>query len=69
MSAEIINLRNVRKQKQRQDKQKIADDNRLKFGRTKAERDAARQRRDGLEKHIEGHRLDSSDAPDGDGAA
>ena len=36
--AEIVNLRQMRKQKARQDKEKTADANRLKFGRTKAER-------------------------------
>ncbi len=42
MSAEIINLRMVRKQKNRQDKEKTAEDNRRKYGRSKAEREAAR---------------------------
>jgi len=36
--AEIVNLRQMRKKKARQDKEKTADANRLKFGRTKAER-------------------------------
>ncbi|MEM9632173.1 MAG: DUF4169 family protein [Pseudomonadota bacterium] len=66
MSAEIINLRQVRKQKQRQDKDKAAEDNRRKFGRTKAEREAARRRRDELESHVDGHRLETDDGPDGD---
>ncbi|MCX2721903.1 DUF4169 family protein [Roseibium salinum] len=69
MSAEIINLRTVRKQKQRQDKQKSAEDNRLKFGRTKAEREAARRRRDELESHVDGHRLNTGETPGDDGAA
>ena len=45
MSAEIVNLRQVRKQKKRTDREKQAEDNRRKFGRTKAEREAARRRR------------------------
>jgi hypothetical protein len=57
MSAEIINLRQARKQKQRQVNEKAADDNRRKFGRSKAERDDARRRRDELEKQVDGHRL------------
>jgi hypothetical protein len=68
MSAEIINLRMARKQKHRQDKDTAAEDNRRKFGRTKAEREAARKRREDLESHVDGHRLDGSD-PDGDGGA
>jgi Domain of unknown function (DUF4169) len=58
MSAEIINLRQARKQKQRQMNEKTADDNRRKFGRSKAERDDARRRRDELEKQVDGHKLD-----------
>ncbi|PVB61649.1 DUF4169 family protein [Labrenzia sp. 011] len=69
MSAEIINLRMVRKQKQRQEKDLAADDNRRKFGRTKAEREAARKRRDELEKQVDGHLLDTSRTPEDDGAA
>lgn len=67
MSAEIINLRMARKQKQRQDKDKVAEDNRRKYGRSKAEREAARKRREDLESHVDGHRLDP-DAPPGDDA-
>ncbi|WP_420333242.1 DUF4169 family protein [Roseibium sp.] len=61
MSAEIVNLRQARKRKQRADSEKQAEDNRRKFGRTKAEREAARRRRDELEKKVEGHRLSPSD--------
>ncbi len=58
MSAEIVNLRQARKQKQRQTKAKTAESNRQKFGRTKAEREADRRRRDMLEKQVDGHKLD-----------
>ena len=61
MSAEIVNLRQARKRKQRADSEKLAEDNRRKFGRSKAEREAARKRRDELEKKVEGHRLSPSD--------
>ncbi|WP_269580922.1 DUF4169 family protein [Roseibium sp. Sym1] len=61
MSAEIINLRMARKHKQRQDKDKAAEDNRRKFGRTKAEREAARKRREDLEHHVDGHKLGQDD--------
>ena len=36
--AEIINLRNARKQKARAEKATQAEQNRIKFGRTKAEK-------------------------------
>ena len=67
MSAEIINLRQVRKQKNRREKEQTADDNRRKHGRTKAEREAARRRREELESHVEGHRLEGRDQSDQDG--
>ena len=54
MSAEIINLRKVRKAKQRRDAATRAEENRAKFGRTKAEREAT-----GAEKEREARRLDS----------
>ena len=38
MSAEIINLRRARKAKQRREADARAEENRAKFGRTKAER-------------------------------
>lgn len=66
MSAEIINLRMARKQKKRQDKDKAADDNRRKYGRSKAERDAARKRRKDLESHVDGHRLNEDAEPGSD---
>ena len=45
--AELVNLRQARKRRDRADAEKTADANRLKFGRTKAERDlkAAEERR------------------------
>ena len=54
MSAEIINLRKARKAKQRRDAAMRAEENRAKFGRTKAEREAT-----GAEKERETRRLDS----------
>lgn len=66
MSAEIVNLRQVRKQKQRAEKEKRAEDNRRSFGRSKAERDAARQRREELEKQVDAHRLTSDPSPGDD---
>ncbi|WP_029060875.1 DUF4169 family protein [Labrenzia sp. DG1229] len=60
MSAEIVNLRQVRKQRKRTDKEKQAEDNRRKFGRTKEERDGARRRREHLENQIDSHRLPGS---------
>jgi hypothetical protein len=61
MSAEIINLRKARKAKQRRDAAMRAEENRAKFGRTKAEREAS-----GAEKEREARRLDSIRRQGGD---
>jgi len=54
--AEIINLRSIRKTKARIESEAAAEANRLKFGRTKAEKlkDAAEKAK--AEKHIDGHK-------------
>ncbi len=54
--AEIVNLRTFRKQKVRDGKANEAEANRLKFGRTKAEKLQAAAEKDRSEKHIEGHK-------------
>jgi len=56
--AEIVNLRQFRKQKARSDAEKTAEQNRIAFGRTKAERNLTEAERDKAARHIEGHRLD-----------
>ncbi len=61
MSAEIINLRKARKAKQRRDAAMRAEENRAKFGRTKAEREAT-----GAEKEREARSLDSIRRQGGD---
>ncbi|WP_428644627.1 DUF4169 family protein [Roseibium sp.] len=69
MSAEIINLRMARKKKQRQDKDRSAENNRRKFGRSKAEREAARRRREELESHVDAHLLQKPGLADDDGSS
>ena len=56
--AEIINLRQVRKQKARAQAEKTAEQNRIAFGRTKAERKLTEAERDKAARHIDGHKLD-----------
>ena len=56
--AEIINLRQARKQKARVEAEKTAEQNRISFGRTKAERKLTGAERDKAARHIDGHRLD-----------
>jgi Domain of unknown function (DUF4169) len=54
--AEIINLRNARKQKARADKEVLAEQNRILFGRTKAEKLKQSADKALAEKHIESHK-------------
>jgi hypothetical protein len=56
MSADIINLRRARKAKARSEREKQAADNRVAFGRSKAEKAVADAERQRTEKSIEGHR-------------
>lgn len=58
MAAELVNLRQARKRRARDDAAKAADANRAKFGRTKAQRDlkAAEDRR--VEAELSGKKLD-----------
>jgi hypothetical protein len=58
MVAELVNLRQARKRRARDDAAKDADDNRAKFGRSKAQRDlkAAEDRR--IETDLSGKKLD-----------
>jgi hypothetical protein len=63
--AEIVNLRRARKQKARAEAGKTAEQNRIDFGRSKAERRLAEAERDKAARHIDGHRLDrDDDAPE-----
>lgn len=56
-----INLRQFRKQKQRQDKEKSAEQNRAKFGRTKDEKKRDNLTAEKTKNHLDGHKLDGSD--------
>lgn len=56
--AEIINLRHVRKQKQRDDKAKSAEANRAKFGQTKSEKQKADLEIEQAAHHLDGHKID-----------
>jgi hypothetical protein len=56
MSAEIINLRQARKAKQRRDADALAEENRAKFGRSKAERKVTQAERDLEARRLEAQR-------------
>ena len=57
--AEIINLRNARKQKARADKEAQAQQNRALFGQTKAEKLRRASEKALADKHVDGHKKDA----------
>ncbi len=63
MSAEIVNLRKARKARDRVEKEKRAEENRVKFGRTKVERE-----QESANKVIAARRLDAHKRPGDDGS-
>ncbi|MBB3018076.1 hypothetical protein FHR70_001116 [Microvirga lupini] len=61
--AEIINLRQARKQKARAEKEARAEQNRITFGRTKAEKTLTKVEQDMTKTRLEGHKRDSDETP------
>ena len=58
MSGDVVNLRQFRKQKARSEKDKQAEQNRIAFGRTKAEKTLTRALNDKAEKALDQGRLE-----------
>jgi len=63
MTAEIVNLRRVRKAKERTDREARADVNRARFGRTKAERQGEAARSRLAERQLDAHKRGEPDEP------
>jgi uncharacterized protein DUF4169 len=61
--AEIINLRQARKQKARAEKEVRADANRVSFGRTKAEKMLTKAEQDLAKSRLDAHRRDPDEKP------
>lgn len=59
MAADIVNLRQFRKQKARSEKEKQAEQNRLSFGRTKAEKNLTSALNERAEKALDQSRLEN----------
>ncbi len=57
MSAEIVNLRQFRKQQARSEKEKQAEQNRISHGRTKAEKQLTRALNEKAEKALDQGRI------------
>lgn len=67
MTGEIINLKRARKAKARTAREAEADANRLRFGRTKAERQLSSAKDELAARRLDGHRLTREDDDDGCG--
>ncbi len=61
MSAEIVNLRKARKARDRIEKEKRAEENRIKFGRTKAECERLEANKDLAGRHLDAHKRDTGE--------
>ncbi|WP_075218200.1 DUF4169 family protein [Mongoliimonas terrestris] len=60
---EVVNLRQHRKRKEREEREKIAAENRSKYGRTKVEKETGRALTEIDRRRLDGHRRDD-DGPD-----
>lgn len=63
MSGDVVNLRQFKKAKARVEKEKAADQNRLTFGRTKAEKNLTSALNKKAEKALDQSRLERSSKP------
>jgi hypothetical protein len=61
--AEIINLRQARKQKARAEKEVRANENRIAFGRTKAEKNLSQAEQDLAKSRLDSHKRDDDEKP------
>ncbi|XUY25806.1 DUF4169 family protein [Agrobacterium sp. rho-8.1] len=61
MTGDVVNLRQFRKQKARTDKEKQAEQNRLTFGRTKAEKNLTSALNDKASHMLDQGKLDKGD--------
>ncbi|MFC3119328.1 DUF4169 family protein [Jhaorihella thermophila] len=62
MTARIVNLRTVRKQRIRAEKKARADENAARFGRTRAQRELERAEEEKARRHLDRHRKDDDGA-------
>ncbi len=62
MTADIVNLRSVRKRKAKAEHDRKAEANRRLHGMTRAERERIAEEKRRLDAHVEGHRRDDDGA-------
>jgi hypothetical protein len=63
MSAEIINLNRVRKEKTRREKAAVSEENRVRFGRTRAEKALDRIAAEKARRHLDDHQREDGTDP------
>ena len=56
--AKVVSLNKARKQRDRAERRRVADENAVRFGRSKAERTRDRAAREAEEKRLDDHRRD-----------
>ena len=61
MSAEVVNLRQARKARRREEDERHAAANRARFGRTKAEREASAAKASRAARALDGARIDGEE--------
>ncbi|HTO33487.1 MAG TPA: DUF4169 family protein [Pararhizobium sp.] len=66
MTGDIVNLRQFRKQQARTEKDKAAEQNRISFGRTKAEKQLTKTLNDKARKALDQGRLETTQDEAGD---
>ena len=54
--AKVVSLNKARKQRDRADRRRVADENAVRFGRSKAERAQAKSAQDAERKRLDDHR-------------
>lgn len=64
MTGDVVNLRQFRKQKARTEKDSAADQNRISFGRTKAEKQLTKTLNDKASKALDQGKRETSAEPD-----
>lgn len=62
--ADIINLRQARKQKKRKDKEAESSIRRVQFGRSKTEKEIVDLEQSRHERHLDAHKRDDDDGSD-----
>jgi len=61
MTGKVVNLRQARKRRARAEKERKAEQNRIRFGRTKAERNLSEALREKHARHVDGHRREEGE--------